>query len=181
MADADAQPARNGRILPKGEAERREQDKRAIGRDSSRQGGCASRADENREVPAKSGAGTVLPKTESASDANAPPNDAANLSEYERMRDANIRRNQALLESLDIPTAALPFAQAGDRQQASEKKTLKKRKSLLAGLTEDMIEPRRSGRRLALAEAASAKVGRRLEFKQKPRTENRKLSLEPKA
>ena len=67
------------------------------------------------------------------------------LSEYEMMRQANIRRNNALLESLDIPSSAIPVAEG----QASQKKTCKKRKSLLL---EECMEPRRSGRRLALAE-----------------------------
>jgi methyl-CpG-binding domain protein 4 len=72
--------------------------------------------------------------------------DGKGLSEYEMMRQANIRRNNALLESLDIPSSAIPVAEV----QASQKKTCKKRKSLLA--LEECMEPRRSGRRLALAE-----------------------------
>ena len=68
------------------------------------------------------------------------------LSEYEKMRQANIRRNNALLESLDIPSSAIPVAEG----QVSQKKTCKKRKPLLA--LEEFMEPRRSGRRLALAE-----------------------------
>lgn len=71
--------------------------------------------------------------------------DGKGLSEYEMMRQANIRRNNALLESLDIPSSAIPVAEG-----QSQKKTCKKRKSLLA--LEECMEPRRSGRRLALAE-----------------------------
>ena len=72
------------------------------------------------------------------------------LSEYEQMREANIRRNNALLESLDIPTAALAIPERCAGSSASEKKTEKKRKPLLA--LDPFMEPRRSGRRLALAE-----------------------------
>ena len=72
------------------------------------------------------------------------------LSEYEQMREANIRRNNALLESLDIPTAALAIPERCAGSSASAKKTEKKRKPLLA--LDPFMEPRRSGRRLALAE-----------------------------
>jgi hypothetical protein len=65
-----------------------------------------------------------------------------NLSEYEKLRQANIKRNQELLISLDIHTAALPVAQTSPQ---SKTKQAKKRK--MAAL-EEFMEPRRSGRRL---------------------------------
>ena len=87
--------------------------------------------------------------TASASDATAVED--PHLSEYEKLRASNMRRNNAILESLDIPAAAIPVAQAN--RQASERKTAKKRKPS-GEFREYMEEPRRSGRRLALAEAA---------------------------
>ena len=69
------------------------------------------------------------------------------------------------------------FTQGFDAQREE----LNSRSELDAMLQAVSIENEELRRRLALAEAASAKVGRRLEFKQKPRTENRKLGLEPKA
>ena len=83
--------------------------------------------------------------------------DERDLSEYEKMRRANIRRNNALLEALEIPASAIPVAEGA----ASQKKTCKKRKSLFgaeeAGAAGAM-EPRRSGRRMALAEKEKGEV-----------------------
>jgi hypothetical protein len=86
--------------------------------------------------------------SKSVADAEDAAGDEPDLSEYEKMRQANIKRNNALLESLDIPNNPIPAA-AGERQDAG-KKTSKKRKPLLA--LAEFQEPRRSGRGLALAE-----------------------------
>ena len=74
--------------------------------------------------------------------------DESHLSEYEKLRQANIKRNNALLESLDIPSNPIPGVTA--ERQSAGRKTAKKRKPLLA--LAEFQEPRRSGRRLALAD-----------------------------
>lgn len=74
--------------------------------------------------------------------------DESHLSEYEKLRQANIKRNNALLESLDIPSNPIPGATV--ERQSTGRKNAKKRKPLLA--LAEFQEPRRSGRRLALAD-----------------------------
>ena len=105
--------------------------------------GFPAEVKEEQEGVQTDGKGLSEVKTEEQEGAET---DCKGLSEYEMMRQANIRRNNALLESLDIPSSAIPVAEG----QASQKKTCKKRKPLLA--LEECMEPRRSGRRLALSE-----------------------------
>lgn len=75
------------------------------------------------------------------------PVDDKHLSEYEKLRQANIKRNQELLVSLEIHTTALSVAPQTPPQ--SKTKLAKKRK--MEALEEPM-EPRRSGRRLAASQ-----------------------------
>ena len=72
------------------------------------------------------------------------------LSEYEQLRRENIRRNNALLESLDIQTAVIPIAQSPERKASGAKRKSEKRTPAFKEVTDDGMAPRRSGRRQAL-------------------------------
>jgi hypothetical protein len=72
------------------------------------------------------------------------------LSEYEQLRRDNIRRNNALLESLDIQTAVIAIAQSPERKSSGAKRKSEKKTPAFKEVTDDGMALRRSGRRQAL-------------------------------
>jgi hypothetical protein len=77
------------------------------------------------------------------------------LSEYEQLRRENIRRNNALLESLDIQAAVIPIAQSPERKASGAKRKSEKKTPAFKEVTDDGMALRRSGRRQALEQEKS--------------------------